>query len=146
MIQKDFILKSDHQPLKYLNSLKDLYATDEDFAQLWEKCNLHDQMTYYHIIEGFLFKGNQLFIPRISLRDYILHDLHSGGLAAHTGKDKTIALVTDRFRWPKVIRDITKFVERCSICQLAKGAFSKYWPLYTFASAIYNLGTYLWTQ
>lgn len=70
-------------------------------------------MADYHITKGLLFKGNQLCIPKTSLRDFIIHDMHAGGLAAHTGKDKTIALITNRFYWPKIKRDITNFVERC---------------------------------
>lgn len=80
-----------------IESIKDLYATDEDFATVWDKCLLHDQMMDSHIAEGFLFKGNQLCIPRTSLREFIMQDMHSGELATHMGKDKTIALITERF-------------------------------------------------
>lgn len=107
--------------LNDFDSIKNLYATDEDFAIIWEKCSLNEQMDDYHITEGFLFKGNHLCIPKTSLHDYIMHDLHAEGLAAHIGKDKTIALIIDKFYWPKVKRDITKFVERCIVCHLAKG-------------------------
>ena len=42
-------------------------------------------------------------------------------MAGHFGKDKTIALVEDKYYWPKMKRDITRFVERCRVCQVAKG-------------------------
>lgn len=47
--------------------------------------------------------------------------MHFRGLTAHTGKDNTIAFIIDRFYWPKIKRDITKFVEHCGMCQLANG-------------------------
>ena len=42
-------------------------------------------------------------------------------MAGHFGKDKTIALVEDKYYWPKMKQDITRFVERCHICQVTKG-------------------------
>ena len=100
---------------------KEQYATDEDFQDIWEKCLIHDNTGSFHIRDGFLFKGLQLCLPRGSIRDYIIREFHAGGLAAHTGRDKTIALVEARFFWPHLKRDITKYVQRCAICQAAKG-------------------------
>jgi hypothetical protein len=41
------------------------------------------------IQEGFMFKGNQLCIPKCSMRDILLKEKHSGGLSRHFGHDKT---------------------------------------------------------
>jgi hypothetical protein len=43
------------------------------------------------IQKGLLFKGNQLCIPKCSVRDNLLKEKHSGGLARHFGHDKTFA-------------------------------------------------------
>jgi hypothetical protein len=43
------------------------------------------------IQEGLLFRGNQLCIPKWSIRDNILKEKNSGGLAGHFGHDKTFA-------------------------------------------------------
>jgi hypothetical protein len=37
-------------------------------------------------------------------------ELHSGGAAGHFGRDKTIAMVEDRFYWPSIKRDVAKTV------------------------------------
>ena len=76
--------------------LKEMYCDDTDFKEAYEACEnlvLRDrsQWTEYMIQEGFLFKGNQLCIPKCSMRDNLLKEKHSGGLAGHFGHDKTFA-------------------------------------------------------
>ena len=44
---------------------------------------------------GYLFKGVKLCIPLTSLRDFLVWEIHVGGLAGHFGRDKTIDLVED---------------------------------------------------
>ena len=47
--------------------------------------------------------------------------MHASGLSAHTGRYKTIVLIEERFFWPHMKREISKFVERCGIFQSAQG-------------------------
>ena len=44
-----------------------------------------------------LFKGIYLCIPRSLMRENIIKEKHSGGLARHIGRDKTIALVAKNY-------------------------------------------------
>ena len=71
-------------------------------------------------MDGFLFKGNTLCIPSCSLRLSILDELHSGALGRHFGKAKTLALLKASFLWPKLERDIARFVKKCVVCMMAK--------------------------
>ncbi|KAA0031955.1 hypothetical protein E6C27_scaffold134G00370 [Cucumis melo var. makuwa] len=60
--------------------LPDLYKEDPNFADVWYKCNNYLKVDDYHVVEGFLFKGEQLCIPHTSLREALLKEAHSGGL------------------------------------------------------------------
>ena len=67
--------------------------------------------------DGYLFKGTHLCVPRSSLRDFLVWELHARGLAGHFGRDKTIALVEDRFYWPSLKKDVARIVSQCRTCQ-----------------------------
>jgi hypothetical protein len=75
------------------DSLKDMYKNDSDFRDAYEACDnpfLRDRRKWieYLIQDGLLFKGNQLFIPKSSMRENLLKEIHSGGLAGHFGHEK----------------------------------------------------------
>ena len=50
--------------------------------------------------DGFFFKGEKLCIPQDSLREFLIWEIHAGGLAGHFGRNKTILVVEDQFYWP----------------------------------------------
>jgi hypothetical protein len=55
------------------------------------------------------------------MRENLLKEKHSGSLAGHFGKNKTLAQLSAYYFWPGMQDDVKKFVERCRICQHAKG-------------------------
>ena len=46
---------------------------------------------------------------------------HSGGLAGHFGRDKTILLVENCFFWPSLKQDVARVVAQCGRCQTTQG-------------------------
>lgn len=45
------------------------------------------------------------------MRENIIKELDTGGLGGHFGRNKTIALVEDRYFWLGLKRRVSKFVE-----------------------------------
>jgi hypothetical protein len=69
-------------------NIRDMYIDDLDFVEVYEAAEnpvLRDRSQWieYVIQEGLLFKGNQLCIPKCSMRENLLKEKHSGGLAGH---------------------------------------------------------------
>ncbi|KAL5578999.1 hypothetical protein UlMin_011441 [Ulmus minor] len=103
------------------DSLKDTYATDEDFAGIWLKCSRKEDVGDFTITQGFLFKNNRLCIPRTSLRELLIKEIHAGGLSGHLGQDKTLHVATLCYYWPQLRRDVNNYVNHCQVCQELKG-------------------------
>lgn len=67
------------------NELKTLYLEDPDFVEAWKACKepvTLDRIRWLDFIihNDMLFKGIQLCIPRISMRENLIKEKHSGGM------------------------------------------------------------------
>lgn len=76
--------------------LKDQYTDDPDFKQVWADCQ-SGKISKFFLHDGYLFYGSRLCVPRSSLRNVIISELHDGGLGGHFGRDKTLGLVEEKF-------------------------------------------------
>jgi hypothetical protein len=104
--------------------IKQQYRDDPDFGKPYDHLSTGatPALAKFTIVEGFLFYNNRLCLPKTSVREFVVTELHAGGIAGHFGRDKTAHLVEDRFYWPGLRRDVNTVVQRCRVCQLAKGA------------------------
>ncbi|KAE8692442.1 hypothetical protein F3Y22_tig00110833pilonHSYRG00063 [Hibiscus syriacus] len=105
-----------------------MYAADPSFGRIFQevtKGHRHDFVLH----NGYLFRGLQLCIPDCSLRQQIISELHNEG---HFGRDKTLALISSDFYWPKLTSDVAHYMNRCYVCQRSKGVLTNaglYTPL-----------------
>ena len=72
------------------DELKNLHPEDPNFTEAWKACIepvIVDRTRWldYLIQDGMLFKGCQLCIPRSSMRENLIKEKHSGGMARHFG-------------------------------------------------------------
>ena len=107
------------------DDLRDMYRNDPDFEAYEVAGNpiLRDRSQWeeYMIQEGLLFKGNQLCIPKCSMRENLLKKKHNGGFARHFVHDKKFSKLNESYYWPGMREDVKRFVDRCRICQHSKG-------------------------
>jgi hypothetical protein len=103
-----------------------MYHNDPNFGEAYEACVnpvLRDisQWVEYLIQDGLLFKEFQLCIPICSMRENLLKEKHSGGLAEHFGHEKTFSQLASSYYWPGMTAKVKTFVNNLNICQYAKG-------------------------
>ncbi|XP_028755185.1 uncharacterized protein LOC114714606 [Neltuma alba] len=92
--------------------LKDEYTSCLDFGIIYDEVkdgNRQDHVNFL-IDDGYLFCGSRLCIPLMSLRDFLVWELHAGGLAGHFSIQKTTAMVEDRFYWPSLKHDVARIL------------------------------------
>ena len=97
-----------------------MYKSDKEFSDPYSKCNDGKGWEKYHLHDGFLFRANKLCVPNSSVTLLLLQEGHAGGLMGHFGWKKTYELLADHFYWPKMRRDVERFVQRCITCHKAK--------------------------
>jgi hypothetical protein len=115
-----------------LETLKELYATDLDFKDAFENCREGRTWNKYVLNEGLLYRANKLCIPASSIRLLFLQEAHGGGLMGHFGVKKTEDVLSTHFFWPRMRRDVERYVSRCTTCNKAKSRlnpFGLYMPL-----------------
>ncbi|KAK1608914.1 hypothetical protein QYE76_032587 [Lolium multiflorum] len=55
---------------------------------------------------------------------------HAGGLMGHFEREKTLLMLADHFYWPKMRRDVDRYVKRCITCNKSKSKLKPH-GLYT---------------
>ena len=84
------------------------------------------------INDGYVFRANRLCILVGIVRLLLLQEVHGGGLMGHFGAKKTEDVLATHFFWPKMWRDIERFVACYTTCQKAKSRLNPhvlYMPL-----------------
>ncbi|XP_071939171.1 uncharacterized protein [Coffea arabica] len=109
--------------------LKELYATDSDFGEIFSSLPRHSR-EHYFISKGFLYYKDKLCVPKSSMRTLLVIESHGGGLMGHFGIAKTLMILQEHFFWPRMRSDVERHIERCVTCHQAKSKVHPY-GLYT---------------
>ena len=115
-----------------LETIKDRYVHDVDFKDILLHCTGGKTWNKFVLNDGFVFRANKLCIPDSSVRLLLLQEAHGGGLMGHFGVKKTEDVLATHFYWPRMRRDVERFVARCTTCQKAKSRLNPhglYMPL-----------------
>ncbi|GBG63035.1 hypothetical protein CBR_g34734 [Chara braunii] len=102
------------------------YESDPDFATLYAQLSSdHPPASHYRIADGYLLlhstRKDVLCVPRDRrLRTRLLGEYHDSRLAGHFGVKRTIARLRQRFRWPDLITDVTRYCDSCEVCRRSK--------------------------
>ena len=98
-----------------------LYANCWDFQEASQSAaQATTPLEDYREESGFLFFHNRLCIPSGSTRDFLIWELHGGGLVGHFGITKTLRALEDRYYWPRLRRNVRRLIDRCSTCTIGK--------------------------
>lgn len=103
-----------------------MYKDDAEFKEAFEVCQNpilmnNSKWLEYSLQERLLFKKHQLCIPSCSMRDNLIKEKHSGGLARHFLVDKTFKQLSNFYFSPKMRSEVEKSVRNCKVCQYAEG-------------------------
>src|SRR6266508_29492 len=103
-----------------LETIKGLYATDLDFKDAFENCREGRTWQKFVLRDGLIYRANKLCVPASSVRLLLLQEAHGGGLMGHFGVKKTEDVLAAPFFWPRMRRDVERYVSRCTTCNKAK--------------------------
>ncbi|KAK1641633.1 hypothetical protein QYE76_059438 [Lolium multiflorum] len=109
-----------------LEEIKELYPSDAFFGPIFAKCSVDRGFDDFYLHDGYLFKANKICIPESSLRKLLLQESHGGGLMGHFGREKTYAMLSTHYYWPRMYRDVERLCRRCTTCLQAKSTSNPY--------------------
>lgn len=70
---------------------------------------------------GLWYRGQALYVPEDSaMRAELMRIHHDDQLAGHFGRDKTEALLSRKYWWPSLKKDVAERVASCGTCQVMK--------------------------
>ena len=110
-----------------------LYDNCADFRTVWLNTSLNATTPDGHRKEaGFHFYLDRLCIPEGSTQDFLIWELHGGGLVEHFGITKTLHTLEARYYWSRLRRDTRRMIGRCTTSvmgKMTKQSAGQYLPL-----------------
>ncbi|KAJ8929712.1 hypothetical protein NQ314_017573 [Rhamnusium bicolor] len=96
---------------------------------LYPHFKVENNLIFKHIVNKLPVKTNlsewKLLVP-ILQRPEILKQCHDSSTSAHFGFFKTLKRISEDYYWPKMRKDILRYVKSCKVCGSQKVSFSRY--------------------
>lgn len=104
-----------------IENSKEWYPNVLDFSKPYKVCtnyanHFYHEYSNFTLQVGLLFKGNQLCVPRGSIRENLIQEKHNGALSGNFGVHKIVVLVQRFYYYPTLSRDVKIYVECCMVC------------------------------
>ncbi|GBG63210.1 hypothetical protein CBR_g36978 [Chara braunii] len=102
------------------------YQADPEFCDKYANCSSPNPApSHYRIQEGYLHvhtRGKDLLcVPSDPhLRTRLLGEFHDAPATGHFGVNRTIGRLRQRFWWPGLLGDVTRYCESCEVCRRCK--------------------------
>ncbi|GBG70931.1 hypothetical protein CBR_g8232 [Chara braunii] len=102
------------------------YQADPEFHDKYANCSSPNPApSHYRIQEGYFLvhtRGKDvLCVPSDShLRTRLLGKFHDAPATGHFGVNRTIGRLRERFWWPGLLNDVTRYCESCEVCRHCK--------------------------
>ena len=114
-----------------LEDIKRGYETDNYFKEILDALRDEQSTKTPHRVQRFNYERGLLWfveseerrlcIPRnLELRCKLLQQGHDSPQAGHQGVDRTYAVMRRQFFWPRMSKDVKRFVRSCHACQVSK--------------------------
>ena len=87
----------------------------------WKQLSLQDNVLVRQVYDNVTGKEVYQTVLPAALRQSVLHQLHDLRVAGHLGIQRMVQRVKQRFYWPGITLDVTRWCAKCSVCAGRKG-------------------------
>jgi len=74
----------------------------------------------WEVEDGIVMKEKRIYVPEEDLRREIIQLHHDTPVGGHGGRWKTMELIGRNYWWPRVMKEVGRYVEGCDACQRYK--------------------------
>lgn len=108
--------------LGILKALRMFIATNSVAKELYQQIESNPTSKPDFVTrDGLIIFKTRIFVPPDSaLQHLIIHEYHDTPIGGHSGIQRTTARISANFYWPNLRKDVTNYIDACSICQQVK--------------------------
>ncbi|KAK1620798.1 hypothetical protein QYE76_026315 [Lolium multiflorum] len=127
----------------YTNMNQLLHHAREAESQLADEAKIKGRATGAGRLHprGSIYGAGAFDAPLLTL---LRLESHAGGLMGHFGSEKTLLMLADHFYWPKMRRDVDRYVKRCITCNKSKSKLKPHVPKTIVSDRDVKFMSYFW--